>query len=330
MASIPRFYVYLLARPNNKVFYVGKGQKKRVLDHEREAQSACPCHKCNVIRKIWRDGGEVQRYIVFTTDDEHEALAHERAQIALYGRKNLCNRTDGGEGPLGLTPEQRAKRGAASRGKPRHGYGDAFRRKLSEAQKGKKRGPRSEATRAKLKVLAQQRYEQTGWKPPQPNQEARARGGMKRRGQKQSPESIAKRTAKRIGQKMNVTPEDRQARADRIRRVGTPFPKGFVPWSKGVSPSEETRRKISESVKANPKSYGRKMTDSNREKLSAALSEYRRQHAAVYQLTSPDGEIHETNNLKQFCVDRSMKYEQVAKVVHNTGKYKGWRIKRLE
>lgn len=117
MTSQHRFYVYVLARPNGKPFYVGKGQGNRVYSHETEAKSGHKCHKCNVIRKIWRQGGEVQRYIVFTTDDVQEALDYEREQIAMHGRKNLTNRTDGGEATSGWdpSPETRAKISKAQR-----------------------------------------------------------------------------------------------------------------------------------------------------------------------------------------------------------------------
>lgn len=94
---IPRFYVYVLSRPDGRPFYVGKGQADRVRDHEREARRDCECHKCHIIRKIWRDGGQVQRTIVFRSDDEQVALDREREEIAHCGRENLCNYTDGGD-----------------------------------------------------------------------------------------------------------------------------------------------------------------------------------------------------------------------------------------
>lgn len=96
------FYVYVLARPNSKAFYVGKGKGPRVFKHEDEARSGHKCHKCNVIRKIWRNGGEVQRYIVLTTNDEQEAFAYEQTLIRLFGRSGLANLTDGGEGASGV------------------------------------------------------------------------------------------------------------------------------------------------------------------------------------------------------------------------------------
>lgn len=107
------FYVYILVRPNGKPFYIGKGKNDRVFYHEQEARSGHKCHKCNVIRKIWRNGGEVQRYTVFTTDDEQEAFEYEKELITLYGRSNLCNQTDGGEGSSGYSETLRSKKRAS-------------------------------------------------------------------------------------------------------------------------------------------------------------------------------------------------------------------------
>jgi hypothetical protein len=97
-ANSTTFYVYILARPNGKPFYVGKGTNDRILAHEQEAKRGHKCHKCNVIRKIWKMGGVVQRYTVFTTPDEAEAYAYEIELIALYGLDTLANATHGGKG----------------------------------------------------------------------------------------------------------------------------------------------------------------------------------------------------------------------------------------
>lgn len=125
MSSIAsaRFYVYVLCRPNGDPFYVGKGQDARVFDHDAEARRGHKCHKCNVIRKIWKQGGQVQRYIVFETDDEQEAFNYERELITLYGRDTLANLTDGGDGASGArrSTETRTKQSVAlkaARGTP--------------------------------------------------------------------------------------------------------------------------------------------------------------------------------------------------------------------
>lgn len=117
MSTVPHpgFYVYILARPNGKPFYVGKGQRNRIYVHESEARTDCPCHKCRVIRKIWRNGGEVQRYKVLTTHDETEAYAYEVQLIALIGRESLVNLCDGGQGGGNFTEAALADIGKASR-----------------------------------------------------------------------------------------------------------------------------------------------------------------------------------------------------------------------
>lgn len=111
----PQFYVYILARPNGKPFYVGKGKRDRIYAHENEARRDCPCHKCRVIRKIWRNGGEVQRYKVLTTHDEAEAYAYEVQLIALIGRDSLVNISEGGLGGGDFTEAALADIGRASR-----------------------------------------------------------------------------------------------------------------------------------------------------------------------------------------------------------------------
>jgi hypothetical protein len=172
MASIPRFYVYVLCRPNGKPFYVGKGTGRRVFDHDTEARSGHDCYKCRVIRKIWRSNGEIQRYTVFTTDDEQEAYAYERELIALHGRKNLTNGTDGGEGAgsrvvtaaeralrreyrkaMWQDPEYRARMTAQSRALAAT---PEWREKVSELAKARLADP---AERAKMSAQQRKRYE---------------------------------------------------------------------------------------------------------------------------------------------------------------------------
>jgi Uncharacterized protein conserved in bacteria len=112
MATIPspRFYVYTLARPDGSIFYVGKGSGRRVRTHEDEARyGRCQCRRCRTIQKIWKAGGEVQRTIIFTTDDEVEAYAYEAETIAQFKPGVLCNLTSGGDGMSDPSPETRAR-----------------------------------------------------------------------------------------------------------------------------------------------------------------------------------------------------------------------------
>lgn len=88
-----RFYVYVLCRPQGTPFYVGKGTKRRALEHESEVRRAHPLGesnplKCNVIRKIIREGGSIT-YRIDSAFDESEQLAcleREAALIKQYGR----------------------------------------------------------------------------------------------------------------------------------------------------------------------------------------------------------------------------------------------------
>lgn len=88
-----RYYVYLLCRPDGRPFYVGKGLNRRLLEHEAEARRHHPIgeanpFKCNVIRKIIRDGGKLI-YRIETHYDVSEQLAcleREAALIKQHGR----------------------------------------------------------------------------------------------------------------------------------------------------------------------------------------------------------------------------------------------------
>jgi len=145
MSSIasPRFYVYVLARPDGTPIYVGKGSGDRVHRHEVMARRGVKGHRYNIIRKIWASGGTVQKVIVFTTDDESEAFAYEQQLIAQFGRKTLANRSDGGEGASGhrKSPEVRARLSIIAKARPpRPGtpHTEASRAKMSAVRTGKK------------------------------------------------------------------------------------------------------------------------------------------------------------------------------------------------
>ncbi len=193
------YYVYALARPIKvkrhiewRVFYVGKGSKRRVWRHESEAKRGCKCHKCNIIRKVWREGGEIQRYILLTTEDEQEAFAYERATIALHGRENLVNYTEGGDGASGaiVSEETRALLAArtkqtwedpAIRERRMSAHQIAMQRPELKALKSQQsRGRKATAAaRANGSAAAKRRYEN-------PEERAKSREGMQR--QRATPE----------------------------------------------------------------------------------------------------------------------------------------------
>jgi hypothetical protein len=118
-SDMGRFYVYILFRPSNQPFYVGKGVDDRVNVHEKEAKRGHECHKCRVIRKIWRNGREIKKQIVFRTDDEDQAYRVEAQLIAKFRDQlvNVCDKQPMWKGeavkPLParkrMTKEQRRK-----------------------------------------------------------------------------------------------------------------------------------------------------------------------------------------------------------------------------
>lgn len=77
-----RWYVYALAYPDGRVFYVGKGTSDRILEHEQEARSGGTSRKCDIIRSIWASGGQVVRVKLAFFNTDEEALAYEAFLIS--------------------------------------------------------------------------------------------------------------------------------------------------------------------------------------------------------------------------------------------------------
>lgn len=94
MAIRPRqFYVYTLSRPStdkwpNEVFYVGKGTKSRIFDHEEEALRGKKSKKCSAIRDVWAQGGQVQKTMLYQTGVESDALIYEWVLINMVFASN--------------------------------------------------------------------------------------------------------------------------------------------------------------------------------------------------------------------------------------------------
>jgi hypothetical protein len=90
-----KYYVYVLMRPDGTVFYVGKGQGNRINDHERDAKKGAESLKCDIIRKIWSEGGSVLKQKVAFFDLKNDAYALESLLIDFFGIENLANYADG-------------------------------------------------------------------------------------------------------------------------------------------------------------------------------------------------------------------------------------------
>lgn len=89
------WYVYHLCHPDGRTFYVGKGKGLRMYDHAREARSGIKSHKCNIIRKLWRNGKDVAYCVVFVTPVEQEAYRFEYDEMQRIGMRNLSNISNG-------------------------------------------------------------------------------------------------------------------------------------------------------------------------------------------------------------------------------------------
>lgn len=107
-----KHYTYALISPlTNKPFYIGKGTKKRYLDHFTEIiiNKTYNKHKTNTIKQILSLKKDVLIEILFQSNNEKECFDKEIELIELYGRKNnktgiLTNLTNGGEGTSGHVP----------------------------------------------------------------------------------------------------------------------------------------------------------------------------------------------------------------------------------
>lgn len=117
-ASKEKHYVYILRRESGEPFYVGKGYGNRVLNHEVEAKNPNNLnYKVNIIRAIWKSGGQISYDIDCIYDNAMSALARERELIAIFGRHDLkkgplANLLDGGEGPSNPSEESKLKHSA--------------------------------------------------------------------------------------------------------------------------------------------------------------------------------------------------------------------------
>lgn len=160
------FYVYEHWRPDtNTCFYVGKGSKDRAWNMKKRN----PHHRA-IQSKLISLGLSVDVRIIIKDLTEEAAFLVERDRIAMYGRENLVNMTDGGEGVSNPPLEHReklAKRAVGNRNMLGKRHSEEAKKKISQkkmghfvspetrvklgfANAGKKRGPLSDEIRKKI------------------------------------------------------------------------------------------------------------------------------------------------------------------------------------
>lgn len=112
------YYVYIIKHPiTNKVFYVGKGKGRRwqyhlyyIKSNDRPKKGYNSFYLFNKIKKMLREGIIPVVEKIFENLSETEALSKEIETIKYYGRENLCNLTNGGDGISGYKFSIEARR----------------------------------------------------------------------------------------------------------------------------------------------------------------------------------------------------------------------------
>jgi hypothetical protein len=118
------FYVYAYVREDGTPYYIGKGKERRAWEQHRVNGKGVHTPK------------DYKRIVLLREElSEEDAFHLETELIAKHGRKDLGtgileNRTNGGEGSTGTSPETNWKKGSSRRGKT---TSIETRRKISEA-----------------------------------------------------------------------------------------------------------------------------------------------------------------------------------------------------
>lgn len=149
------FYVYELRDSSGRPFYIGKGSKRRMHEHESKARYGRVSPVCDKIRALWQAGQTISKAVVFQSPDEVAAYAEECRLIALYGRASLTNQTAGGCGVRQLTVQARQRIASSRRGKV---ASDETRRRLRLSHLGKRH-----TASTKARIAAKQRTIKKPW-----------------------------------------------------------------------------------------------------------------------------------------------------------------------
>ena len=211
------FYTYAHYRPDNSVFYIGKGRGRRAWSRDYRNN-----HWNHIVAKY----PDYKIEILARWEDEKEAFAHEVFLIETFRGMGiqLTNVTNGGTGVVGYkhTPESIQKRLDSMQG---YLPSDETKAKMREAHLGEKNhffGRNHSEKTKNLIAEAKKANPSKPWFGKPRNEETRKK--------------IADALKGRVGHK----------HTDESKRKLSLAHKG----KKQASPSEETRKKLSESIKA--------------------------------------------------------------------------------
>lgn len=118
-----RFYTYAYLREDGTPYYIGKGTGRRI--------------RCRYKNDIKPPKEESRIIFLKKNLTEEQAFKHEKYMIAVFGRKDmgngiLRNRTDGGQGGTGYTPERRILYSQMNSGKNNPNYGKRWNKEQRE------------------------------------------------------------------------------------------------------------------------------------------------------------------------------------------------------
>ena len=112
LLSLGEFYVYALIDPrSNAIFYIGKGTKNRVFEHEKESLTSPDSEKLKlqIISEIHAAGLEVKKIIINSNLTEEQAFVAEASLINAFNYVNdikLTNIVSGHHSSGALTVEE--------------------------------------------------------------------------------------------------------------------------------------------------------------------------------------------------------------------------------
>ncbi len=258
--STNNYYVYEIIDPRTDlIIYVGKGKGKRYLVHEKivdHGRKDINPKLGNKIRKILGEGLNPIYVFVQENISEDEAYTLEQQLTMKIGLDNLCNLKHGGTNGAIFTEEVRKKMKDATKLKDKSIYTDPERcKRIAIAKTGV---PRSESTRKKLSdnLIGKTYIDRFG-------EERATEIGQRIRdtqlGQKRPKQSEAMR-GRFTGEKnpmYGVKQSDEFKESKRQYMLSDQNP--------GKNPTEEAKRKISESKTGKP---GHKHTEEYKQMMS--------------------------------------------------------------